>query len=472
MERKCIRSNIKKTAGFFLALLVILILYMSYLQIIQGNAFYESPFNQRANVYTESVRRGDIVDRHGERLAYSIQNDSGYERFYPLGCAAAHIVGYMDSKLGSSGVESSMQSYLSGSRNPAHGLGAAAAVFRNSHGATIQLTLDAKLQQAAYQALAGRKGAIVALNPQTGEILAMVSMPAYDPNRIFAEWETLQQDENGIFLNRAVQGLYPPGSILKPLIADIALTENEVTPSSQMECFGYIDIVSYRLPESQAAIHGKMNLKQALTVSCNTYFAATTLALGPAKLQRGFERFGFYKDLTDTGFYEEKCRIPDFDQLTQGELAQSGIGQGSILVTPLRMAMLAATFANHGKLMKPYLISEITAPDGHTLKKYRPEKWQDVTTAEYADIIMLAMENAVANGTGSAAFIKEIAVAGKTGTAENAQDKPHAWFIGAAPADDPSIVVAVIVENSGGGGLYAAPVARHIIEQMVSEEGK
>lgn len=472
MERKCIQRNIKKMVGFFLSLLVILILYMTYLQIIRGNAFYEAPLNQRANIYAESVMRGDIVDRHGARLAYSIQTGSGYERVYPLGCAAAHTVGYMDSKLGSSGVENSMQSYLSGSKHPAHGLGAAASVLRNQHGDTVHLTLDAKLQQAAYHALAGRKGAIVALNPKTGEILAMVSLPAYDPNRIFADWETLQQDQNGIFLNRAVQGLYPPGSVLKPLIADIALTENKVTPSSQMECFGYIDIGSYHLPESQAAIHGKINLEQALTVSCNTYFAATTLSIGSAKLQKGFERFGFYKDLTDVGFYEEKCRIPDFDQLTQGELAQSGIGQGSMLVTPLRMAMLAATFANHGKLMKPYLISEITSPDGHTLKKYRPEKWLDVTTAEYADIIMLAMKNAVANGTGAAAFIKGISVVGKTGTAENALDKPHAWFIGAAPAEDPSIVVAVIVENAGGGGRYAAPIARHIIEQMVSEEGK
>lgn len=471
MKHNLMQRNIKKTAGFFLMLLAILILYITYLQIIKGDELYENPLNKRTNAYADTVARGDILDRHDVKLAYSHKTSAGYERIYPLEQAAAHAVGYTDAKLGSSGVENLLQSYLSGSKNPVHGLGAIENILRSQQGATVRLTLDARLQQAAYESLDGRRGAVVALNPKTGEILAMVSTPSYNPNTVAKDWSDLQQNQDSVLLNRAVQGLYPPGSVLKAMIADAALTENITTPSRKIDCPGYLDINAYRLPESHGAVHGNTDLAAGLTVSCNTYFATMALELGAKGMQNSFERFGFSKELTETGFYEEMSHIPIFSELGDGDIAQCGIGQGSILVTPLRMAMQMAVFANHGKLMKPYIVSEIISPGGLTLKKYQAEKWLDVTTAENADIIMHAMKNAVDNGTGSAAYINGVAVAGKTGTAENAQGEPHAWFIGGAPADNPSIVVAVIVENVGGGGRYAAPIARHIIEKMMSEEG-
>jgi peptidoglycan glycosyltransferase len=465
------RENIKKTAGVFLLLLAMLILYITYLQIFKGDELYESPYNKRTNSAAAAIKRGTIYDRSGEKLAYSEESGAGFRRVYPYGRAAAHVVGYTTQKFGSGGVEDFMQSYLSGSKNLAHGLGAIQSALQNKEGSSVRLTLDAKLQQAAYNALAGRKGSIVAINPKTGEILAMASLPSYNPEKVEENWETLQSDEDGILLNRAVQGLYPPGSVLKTLIADAALTEKVSSEIRTIECLGYLDVGEYRLPESHNAAHGTVDLKEAISVSCNTYFGTMALELGAEKMQDSFKRFGFAEKIDSAGFYETLSHIPNFGEMSGGDLAQSGIGQGSILVTPLRMAMLAATFANRGKLMRPYLVAEVRGEGGMVLKKYQPEKWLDITSAENADIIMRAMLNNVESGTGAAAAIDGVKVAGKTGTAENAKEEPHAWFIGVAPYESPSIAVAVILENAGGGGRYAAPAARQVIEEFLSEEG-
>ncbi len=463
------RENIRRTAAFFLLLLAILIPYVTYLQIFQCDFYYNHPLNQRSR--NAFAVRGDIVDKDGEKLAYSQKSGNGYERFYPLSTLAAHAVGYADPKYGSGGVESVMQSYLSGSRNALRGLGAIAHLFREERGDTVRLTLSSRLQRAAGEAMAGRHGAVVALNPKTGAILAMVSFPAYDPNRIGEDWAALQEEEDAILLNRATQGLYPPGSILKTLIADAALTEKTATTELSIDCPGFLDVGEYRLPEIGDIAHGSVDLKEALTMSCNTYFGTMALKLGGAGLQKSFDRYGFGKTLADAGFYEAQSRIPDFSALGDGDIAQIGVGQGKLLVTPLRMAMVASVFANRGTLMKPHLIDKVLSPSNAVVKTYRAEKWLDVTTAENAAVILQAMRNAVENGTGEAAFIAGAHVAGKTGTAENEKSKPHAWFIGVAPAEDPVVAVAVIVENAGGGGRYAAPIARKILETSLSEEG-
>jgi len=195
------------------------------------------------------------------------------------------------------------------------------------------------------------------------------------------------------------------------------------------------------------------------------------LDLGDSRMAKTFERFGFTTPLGEE-LSEATSRLPDFSRLGDGDLAQTAIGQGSLLVTPLRMAMLAAVFANKGVMMKPYIVSKITASDGSTLKSFAPEEFLTPTSPQQAELIKRMMVSVVNEGTGYAAQLSGVEVAGKTGTAENPHGAPHAWFIGFAPADDPQVAVAVIVENVGTGGEFAAPIARRVIAAALSKGGE
>lgn len=470
MCNRNIYKNIFKMATFFLGLLFILICYITYIQDYLGDSLYANPLNRRIYRQTEDFKRGTIFDCRGEKLAYSMKGNEGFIREYPFEEKFAHVVGYESLKLGNTGIEATYNSYLSGTDNIGRKLGAIQKFLSNTQGNDVYLTLDATLQQIAYEALTNHKGAVVALNPRTGEILAMVSKPAFNPNKIESSWEEIQQEHSGILLNRVTQGLYPPGSVFKTMIADAALREQVVTLQETISCPGYLQIGNYTLYESDEISHGEVDLKKALTVSCNTYFATMSLKLGPTKLENNFNRFGFNKMIETKDFPEADIKLPDFKQLNDGDLAQLGIGQGDLLVTPLRMAMLASVFANHGTIMEPHILNEIHTANGGIIKKYKIKKWLEVTSHENAKIIAEYMKNVVANGTGTRAQISSINVAGKTGTAENAQGKPHAWFIGFAPVENPKIVIAVIVENGGSGGSVAAPIAKKVIAKALSEE--
>ena len=209
-----------------------------------------------------------------------------------------------------------------------------------------------------------------------------------------------------------------------------------------------------------------MNLEEALTVSCNVTFGTLALELGDKRMAKTFERYGFGRSVGKE-LQEVDSHLPDFNSLGNGDLAQVGIGQGSLLVTPLRMAMMASTFANKGIIMKPYLVNRITDADGSSVKEFKPEEWLTITSPQLADQINHMMVEVVNNGTGSAASLPGYQVAGKTGTAENSHGDSHAWFIGFAPADNPQIVVAVIVENAGSGGSIAAPIARQVLAKAL-----
>jgi peptidoglycan glycosyltransferase len=248
------------------------------------------------------------------------------------------------------------------------------------------------------------------------------------------------------------------------MILDATLKEHKVTLQDTFDCPGYLKVSDdYTLYESGKVAYGKLNLKEALTVSSNTTFATLALKLGSTKVEDTFKRFGFDKKLGNEDFIESPTVFPNFNELSDGDLCQVGIGQGSLLITPLRMALMTSAFANKGVIMRPHLLNEIRASDGSIIKKYSDEKWLEVTSKENAKIISEFMENVVENGTGRNARISGIRVAGKTGTAENAEENPHAWFIGFAPAEDPELVVVVIVENGGSGGKIAAPIAKKII---------
>jgi len=462
------RSSIRRVAFFFVSILVMLFIYLSYIQIYQSNFLVSHPLNRRTTEASRMVEHGKILDRHKDILAYSVSDGAGgYKRQYPYGSITSHIIGYDSLQYGKSGIEASHAGYLSGLSNPERRLGSITHLWDIKSGNNVILTLDASLQEIAYKALGTNRGAIVAISPHTGEILLLVSKPGFDPNNIDRDWQSLSQSDVSPLLNRAVQGLYPPGSIIKTMVAETALTEKRINLKSNFNCSGSLKIgTDYTLNESNYTAHGNIDLEEALAVSCNITFGTLSLQLGRDKMANMFEKYGFNKLLT-SDVPEVPSRIPSFSRMGDGDLAQTGIGQGSLLVTPLRMAMLASCYANNGTIMQPYMVKQITAPDGTVIKNFHEEEFSSPVNSQIAKQIQQMMVTVVNNGTGSAARISGISVAGKTGTAENPLGNPHAWFIGFAPADNPQIAIAVIVENGGSGGQVAAPIARKILEQAL-----
>lgn len=464
---KSIDPQIKKSAAFLILLLIALFVYISYLQVFEGPLLSNNPYNRRTAEHTKQIERGQILDRNNKVLAYSKQVGSQFERHYPYGAITGAVIGYTHEKYGRSGIENAADRFLTGMNRPLEQLGPLSHLLQPSQGNQVKLTLDAHLQELGYRLLGNRRGAIVMISPKTGAILALVSKPSFDPSLIENNWAAWNQSPDAILLNRATQGLYPPGSTIKVLTADVALTEKVATTTQTYQSPGFLKISSdYTLHEINDKNYGSLTLEQALTVSSNVVFGQLALDIGPTKLKKGYERFGFTQSLNNE-LQEANSRLPDFNNLSKGDLAQAGIGQASLLVTPLHMAMLSAAIANHGIIMKPYLINQVLSPAGATLEQTTTKEWLTVTTPEIAKILTDMMISVVQNGTASAAALSNIKVAGKTGTAENPHGQPHAWFIGFAPANDPQVAIAIIVENGGGGGSIAAPIAKQLFAEAI-----
>ncbi|WP_346354540.1 peptidoglycan D,D-transpeptidase FtsI family protein [Azotosporobacter soli] len=461
------RGFIRKTAYVLLAAMVSLLAYLTYIQLYSAKDLAENSLNRRNMAAAQKIKPGLIFDRNGEVLADSRKTKDGFQRQYPYGAIMAPVIGYSSLQRGSTGLESAWAQQLLGLDNPLSQLGPVGTLWQTGAGNNLVLNIDAALQQAAYEALGSRKGAVVAFNPKTGAILALVSRPSFSPASLDDNWTAVSNDPNSPLLNRATQGLYPPGSIIKVLVAEAALREKKADLNTLFECSGDLFIPpDYHLTEDKKRAHGKINLAEALTVSCNVTFGTLALELGGRTMQETFRRYGFEKEL-GAGFSTERSHLPDFTALGRGDLAQTGIGQGELLVTPLRMAMLAGVFANDGVMMLPRLVNRIETADGQILRSFAPEIWLKPVESEQARQIRKMMVQVVEEGTGASARFGGVKVAGKTGTAENAQGQPHAWFIGFAPADNPQIAIAVIVENGGGGGSVAAPIARRIMSMAI-----
>ncbi len=460
MAKHSTKHHMLQAAAFLLFCFLILSMYIVYLQVVVADGLKRNGLNRRTTFSETSVLRGTILDAEGRALAQSTLHGS---RSYPMGEALSAVTGYYDEAVGCAGIESYANRSLLGITEEMENMGPVTQLFLADRGNDVLLTIDADAQQAAYDGLAGRRGAAVVLDAETGAVIALVSSPSFDPNTISANWDILRTREDSPLLNRALQGLYPPGSTIKPMIVDIAL-ENEATNENELfECDGALEVGGgHTIKESHEEVHGKLHLNQALVRSCNVTFGTLAMRLGQTKLSKGFERFGFDKPL-ENELNEVSSRMPEFSSLEQGDIAQIGIGQSTLLVTPFRMAILAAAMANDGVVMKPYMIQQITSPQGIVLKQGSPEKWFDATVPERAHLIDGWMEEVVVKGTGTEAKVSGVRVTGKTGTAENSGGKDHAWFIGSALIGKRKIVFSVIVENSGGGGEEAAPIARKIV---------
>ncbi|MTI79810.1 MAG: hypothetical protein FH758_02835 [Firmicutes bacterium] len=456
------RNNIRKLGYLLLSLLLILIFYLSYIQLEKGSYLAEHPRNKRFIEKISQTERGKIYDRNGEIIAESLLQENHWKRYYPYQYEISHLVGYTSDKYGTAGVEAAYNKQLLGLTDRAKFLNFIGKIYNeNPEGEEIFLTIDIKIQRLAAELLTktNKPGAVVALRPSTGEILVAASIPGYNPNKLEETWDELLNDENAPLLNRAFQGAYPPGSVMKLVTAAGALS-NGYNGKEKFNCPGYLEVDGFRLLDSEP--HGTLNIHDGVVVSCNTIFGKLGLELGTKEFIEQAEQFGFGSDF-GIPLNVRTSTISKDKNMDTTELAEAAIGQGELLVSPLQMALVASAIANQGEMKQPYLVDEIVTSKGKTLHQNKPRTLLQSTDSSTARYIGEAMVDAVKLGTGKAARISDIKVAGKTGTAENEHGSPHAWFVGFAPAENPQVAVAVVVENGGAGGTVAAPIAKQVI---------
>lgn len=472
-----------------LVLFAALIVNVTYLQFFRAGALKKDPANHRPLVQQLRVKRGLILGFDGSIIAGRVRRAGGiYQRTYPQGPVAPQLVGYDTVQFGLSGLEQSMNPYLSGT-SPKLGprtlldqiLG------KPPRGANVKLTLVPAVQKVAQQALGSQLGAIVALDPRTGALIAAASTPSYDPaalsvpdpRAVQRAWNVLAKDPNHPLLDRATQGLYPPGSSFKVVTATAALDTGMFTPQSTFDDTGIYNVYGGKVTNFGGEVFGANTLTQALTFSINTTFAKVGVKLGQATLTDYMLRYGFYQipplelpvgAVLPSGRYGGGKPLATDAPMDPLAVAWMAVGQEQLLATPLQMALVAAGVANGGALMKPYTVQEVVDAHGDVVQSARPAVWHQVMSSQTAATLNTMMQDVVNAGTGTAAALQGIQVAGKTGTAEKGNGANQAWFIAFAPADAPRVAVAVTIENTPAtGGEVAAPLAAQVLRAALAQ---
>jgi penicillin-binding protein A len=483
---------IRKVAAGCMLLVFLLLANITYVQAIRADELNSRSDNRRVLLDEYAKERGPILVGD-EPVAVSVETDDefAYLRQYPVPLVYAPATGYYSSVFGRSAVERSENDILSGNDDRLFARRLVDLVTnREQRGGTVKLTLNPAAQQAAYDALGDNKGAVVALNPRTGAILAMVSKPSYDPNPLAshsvaeqqAAWQVLQEDPEKPTLNRAIAQTLPPGSVFKIVTAAAALESGRYEPDSLIP-----GPAEYDLPQSTVDLPNQSGepcgsgpdelttLTNALRVSCNTAFAYLGNDLGDDALREQAERFGYNSEpLTDEDLNAATSIFPA--ELDAPQTALAAIGQFDVRATPLQIAMVSAGIANDGTVMNPYLIEELRDPDRvKVLERTEPEELSRAVSTETAQELTSMMVEVVENGTGQNGQLDGVQVAGKTGTAQTTAERPpYAWFTSFAPADDAQIAVAVVIEEAPdtarddiAGGRLAAPVAKAVMEAVL-----
>ena len=471
------------------ALFALLLISATFIQFVQAPSLRARPDNRRTLLDNYSRDRGSILV--GDTTIASSKPSDGelaFLRIYPQGELYSHVTGYYSYLYGAGGgLEGASDDYLSGSSDALFYKRIADLLTgKQATGASLQLTLNAKAQAAASKALGDQRGAVVALDPRTGAILALVSHPEYDPNTLAthdtaaakAAWEAMIADPTRPLVDRTIAGnLYPPGSVFKLVTAATALSTGTVTETTQIPGPAVLDLpqTTVSLPNHDGRSCGAgdlTTLQHALEVSCNTAFGWLGLKLGGDAIRSQAAKFGF----GDSPRIPMRVTPSVFPaSLNQPQTAQSAIGQFDVRVTPLQVAMVSAAIANRGVVMAPYLVHQVVGAKLEILDTHAPEQLSQAITPEIADVLTRMMVGVVDQGTGRPARITGIAVAGKTGTAQQGNGlAPHAWFTAFAPADDPQVAVAVVVEDGGNmgeeaaGGRLAGPIAKAVMEAVIT----
>lgn len=485
---------IRNLAVAALVLFMALLINVNVVQFVQADDLNDRNGNQRVINEEFSRDRGAIlVD--GEPIAESVASDDQFrfQRRYPEAELYAPLTGYFSYIYGRGALENSQNRVLSGTDNrlfPSRVVDLLA--NRQPKGGSVELTIDPLAQRTAASGLEAlgenTQGSVVALDPSTGAILAMVNQPSYDPNRLASHdfgsvneaWQELTTDENQPMLNRGTQQILPPGSTFKLVTAAAALEELGLEPDDDVQGGTSLSFpgIDYTLPNEGGSNCGgeQITFERALNVSCNVSFGDLAGEIGQEALDEQAARFGFGTDpLAGLAANASRFTAEDTD-LEAPQLAQSGIGQFEVAATPLQMAMVTAGIANDGDVMRPYIVDTERSPNLRVLDQASPERLSTAMSASNAGKLRDMMVSTVTNGTGGSAAIPGVDVGAKTGTAQSTADRPpYAWFVAMAPADDPQVAVAVVVESSDtarseiAGGRLAGPIARSVMEAVLNE---
>ena len=482
-------TPIRRLALLVFAMFSALLLATTYIQFVQADELADRPNNRRTLVENYSRDRGAILI-DGTPIASSEQTDDELKwiRSYPQGQLYSHVTGYYSFIYGAnSGLERSKNALLSGTDDSLFYRRIVDLVTGTApKGAALELTIDPDVQQAAEDALGDRRGAVVALDPKTGAILGLVSHPAYDPNELASHrlgavqesYESLNADPGQPLINRAIAGdLYPPGSVFKLVVAATALESGEYSPDSMLEGPQRYTLpgTETQLPNFEGGTCGptdEVSLADSIRVSCNTSMAWLAGRLGAGALNEQAGKFGFGQSVEVPMSVTPSVYPSDPDP---AQLALTGIGQFEVRVTPMQVAMISAAIANEGVQMNPFLVESARDSDLDIIDETDPFEFATPISQDTASALSEMMVNVVSDGSGSAAAIPGVQVAGKTGTAEfGTEGAAHAWFTGFAPADDPQIAMAVVVESASGdwtgesGGRVAAPIGRAVLEAGIN----
>lgn len=450
-------------------LFIALMVYLVYFTIVRAKTFVNSPYNQRQNAFAENVIRGDITDRNGNVLARTDVAEDGTEtRVYPYNSVFSHVIGYSDPELGKTGLESvenfelltSNAFFVERIQNEFNG--------SKDRGDTVVTTLDAGLQQAAYDALGDNKGAVVVMEADTGKILSMVSKPAFDPNNIYADWNMLIADEaNSPLLNRAMYGSYAPGSVFKIVTALAYMRQHTDYPSYTYDCAGHIDVGDTSISCFGGTVHGFEDLRSSFANSCNSSFCNIGLLLDIPQYRQTAEDLLFNSSLPGVLDYRKSSFALD-ESSGEAEIMMTAMGQGETTVSPYHMALVTQAIANGGTLMEPYLVERVTNYTGAEVRKNVPKSYRRLMTSDEAAQLKEYMAAVVNEGTGSVLSGRSYTAAGKTGTAEYSLsdgEKTHSWFVGFTNVDNPELVISVITEGSdGSAGGKAVSIAGSILD--------
>jgi penicillin-binding protein A len=488
-----VNKPIRTMAIFCMLLFLALLANSTYLQYVDAGHLNSRSDNKRVRDAEFSRERGAIVVG-GTSVAKSrrTKDQYTYQRVYTQPFEYAPLTGYFSYIYGRAGIEASQNDILSGS-DPRLFVNRVVDMLGDSQpkGGSVTLTINPKAQKAAFDGLhalgTNVQGAVVALQPSTGKVLAMVSSPTYDPNRLASHdfgavqkaWTKLNANPDRPLLNRSMQEVYPPGSTFKLVTAAAALSSGQYTPTTKVKGGTRLNLpltTTDLVNENGSNCGGDpITLTQALEVSCNVSFGSIGLKLGDDALRAQARKFGWGQTYLSGLNGQAPSRFPAKPDAP--ETALSAIGQFDVAATPLQMAVVAAGIADGGTVMRPYLVDEVRAPDFSVLDKTRPEALhQNAVSASVARDLTQMMVEVVDRGTGTTAQIPGIKVAGKTGTAQSSPSRPpYAWFVSFAPADNPKVAVAVLVEDAGvarnaisGSGL-AAPIAKKVMEAVIGK---
>ncbi len=467
-DKRALRNKpLKRIRVLFILMFAGLVANILYFVVVQSDQIVINDYNPRLEEMEASVMRGDILDRNGKLLATSKVVNGTQVRSYPYNGLFAHTVGY--TAVGKTGIEGYNNLDLIRSKNTFKDQLVQPFLDEKPKGNSVVTTFDLELQQLARESLGNNKGAVVAMDPTTGEILALVSAPDFDPNNVGESYEQLIADsENALLLNRGTQGLYPPGSTYKTITTIAYLEEhNEADFFHYCEGEAFVGQKVIHCYDNHA--HGRIGLDEAFALSCNTAYAKMGEALNHDRLNAISEQFLFNQEIP-IEIPTAKSQFVLNSNSTPNEVVETVIGQGKTLITPLNNLLIASAIANEGVIFKPFISKSIISADGTPISETLPEIYSTIMSSAMANTLEGYMKLTSEEGTAKALNTETYSIASKTGTAENSQGKAHAWYIGYAPVENPKIAIAIIVENVGSSTKYAVPIADVLYKYYLGDE--